>query len=144
VQTSPAEWSASRRAGKEIGIAPIELAPEGRGFCLSPLEPERLVLHWHGDTFDLPEGATRLASTALTPNQAFARGPRVLGLQFHVEAVPSRFEAWLIGHTGELTTERIDVAALRREARAHLPTIARAGQQVITSWLDGAASPERR
>jgi GMP synthase (glutamine-hydrolysing) len=127
-----------RGAGKEIGIAAVALTSDGSGSCLAPLEPARLVLHWHGDTFDLPHGATRLASTALTPNQAFARGPRVLGLQFHVEVVPARFEAWLIGNTGELTAERIDVAALRRQARAHLPAIACAGELVIASWLDAA------
>ena len=43
------------------------------------------VLHWHGDTFDLPEGATLLASSATYENQAFRLGKRAYGLQFHVE-----------------------------------------------------------
>jgi GMP synthase-like glutamine amidotransferase len=50
------------------------------------------ALHWHGETFDLPAGAVRLAETDTTPNQAFAVGNRVLGLQFHIEATPVSVE----------------------------------------------------
>lgn len=51
-------------------------------------------LHWHGDTFDLPEGAVRLASSERYENQAFRLG-RALGLQFHVEATTEMAEAWM-------------------------------------------------
>ena len=50
------------------------------------------ALHWHGETFDLPAGAARLAETETTPNQAFAVGSRVLGLQFRIEATPASVE----------------------------------------------------
>ncbi len=50
------------------------------------------AFHWHGETFDLPAGAVRLAETDSTPNQAFGVGSRVLGLQFHIEAVPASVE----------------------------------------------------
>ena len=73
-------------AGKEIGWAPIALTEAGAGSALRHLAPERTpVFHWHGDTFDLPTGATRLASTAAYPNQAFRWGGHVLALQFHCE-----------------------------------------------------------
>ncbi len=123
---------------KEIGIAPITLTEEGARSCLAHLTVDRCVLHWHGDTFDLPEGAMRLASTDITPNQAFARGS-ALGLQFHIEAEPSTFERWLIGHTGELAAARIDVPALRAAAARELPAIARGGARVIDAWLGGLA-----
>jgi GMP synthase (glutamine-hydrolysing) len=124
-------------SAKEIGFAPVTLTAEGRASCLGILERDVCpVLHWHGDTFDLPAGAKRLAHTDVTPNQAFSVGDRVLGLQFHVEADLLRFERWLIGHTGELAAERIDVNHLRIESRNHAPLLARSGRSALKSWLD--------
>ena len=57
----------------------------GRKSPLRFLDGYRPVLHWHGDTFDLPEGAELLASTPVTPHQAFRMGNHVLALQFHPE-----------------------------------------------------------
>lgn len=71
---------------KEIGWFPVtlsEAAQESRLFAEVP--HEIIPLHWHGDTFDLPKGASRLASSELTPNQAFSLGTTVLALQFHLE-----------------------------------------------------------
>ena len=64
-------------------------------------------------------GAELLASTAAVRNQAFAFGPQVLGLQFHVEADASRIESWLIGHAYELTQAGIDPNVLRAGAAKH-------------------------
>ena len=52
-------------------------------------------MHWHGDTFSLPEGAVRLAGNDAYENQAFRVGERAYGLQFHVEVTAS-----LVGHWG--------------------------------------------
>lgn len=60
------------------------------------------VLHWHGDTFDLPENAVLLASSEIYTNQAFEVGNNILALQFHIETTEENFEKWLIGHTCEL------------------------------------------
>lgn len=125
-------------SAKEIGFAPITLTKEGGQSCLRHVAPaNQKVLHWHGDTFDLPVAATRLASTAITPNQAFAIGDRVLALQFHIELDFRFFERWLVGHTCELTAAHIDVAALRADAKAHADNIARAGDEILAEWIDG-------
>ena len=76
---------------KEIGWGTVSLCHKGG--LLAPLESAP-VLHWHGDTFDLPEGATLLASSEITPNQAFSLAKGQLALQFHVEADASKMESW--------------------------------------------------
>ena len=125
---------------KEIGWGLIGLTPEGRKSALNALvESKCRVLHWHGDTFDLPSGATRLAESAVTPNQAFAYGPKVLALQFHVELHPRDMERWLIGHTAELTSAGIDVVKMRADAVRYGAGIEQAGAKMFNVWLDRAA-----
>jgi len=83
-----------RNRARELGIAPIALTDDGRADpLLAPLDGAD-VLHWHDDTFDLPAGAVRLASTELTPNQAFRFGARAWGVQFHVECDTAMIRAW--------------------------------------------------
>ncbi len=121
---------------KEIGFGLIGLTPEGRASPLNALsECKFWVLHWHGDTFDLPSGATRLAETAITPNQAFAYGPKVLGLQFHAELVPRDMEKWLIGHAVELAKAGIEPGTLRADTARLGAVVERAGMKMFGEWL---------
>lgn len=77
----------------EIGFAPVEVSDPGDPL-LGGLVPSSEVLHWHGDVFDLPEGAEHLASSELTPCQAFRAG-NAWGVLFHPEADFALVEAWL-------------------------------------------------
>jgi len=123
---------------KEIGYAPVELTAAGRASPLARLDGVS-VLHWHGDNFDLPAGAERLAATAMCPVQAFRLGPRALGLQFHVEADPRRIEAWLVGHAVELTQAKVDPRALRADASRVGAATAAAGRAILVDWLEALA-----
>ena len=99
---------------KEIGWGQVTLTNEGSASCLAPLaDADAVVLHWHGDTFDLPDGAARLAWSYIYDNQAFAYGQQVLALQFHVEADPRSLKQWYVGHSVELAAAGISVADLR-------------------------------
>jgi GMP synthase (glutamine-hydrolysing) len=122
---------------KEIGWALVNLTGDGRRSPLAALDGVA-VLHWHGDTFDLPAGAQRLAATAATPNQAFAWERHGLALQFHVETTAQGLERWYVGHTLEIAqAEGASVAALRADARRFAPALAAAGTRVLGDWLDG-------
>lgn len=124
---------------KEIGFAPLALTDAGQASALAAIEATP-VLHWHGDQFDIPPGATRLAATATCANQAFAVGAAVLGLQFHLEADASRIERWLVGHASELAQAGIDPRQLREQARLAGTRLAAAAAAVMHAWLDGIAA----
>jgi GMP synthase (glutamine-hydrolysing) len=121
---------------KEIGWAALQLTESGRASCLRELEGQP-VLHWHGDTFELPAGAELLASTSAYSNQAFAVGPTVLGLQFHPEVDARRFEQWLIGHGGELAAAKLDIAKLRATVKDGGRALQAAAARMLGRWLDG-------
>ncbi len=76
---------------REIGWYDIEAVTAAEGTFAFPAKVE--VFHWHGETFDLPQGAVRLARSTVCENQAFQVGPRVIGLQFHLETTPESADA---------------------------------------------------
>jgi GMP synthase (glutamine-hydrolysing) len=125
--------------GKEIGWGLISLTAAGRDSPLAALAENKMrVLHWHGDTFDMPSGAKHLAETAITPNQAFSYGPKVLALQFHVEPRARHIERWLIGHTSDLRSAGINLAQLRADTKTYGEGLERAGTKLFSDWLDKA------
>lgn len=130
---------------KEIGWGAIELTEEGMSSCLEPLQgDDAAVLHWHGDTFDLPKGATRLASSQNYDNQAFAYGRNALGLQFHLEADPRHLEEWYVGHAVELAAAKIPVADLRTATQRHGSALAPRADRVFSGWLRQLSFPSLR
>lgn len=80
-------------AQREIGWFPVDVLPAARARWAWPERFE--AFHWHGETFDLPAGAQRLASTDACPNQAFQMGANVVGLQFHLEMTADAIAAML-------------------------------------------------
>ena len=120
---------------KEIGWFPIqrtEGAPE--------LIPEELTaFHWHGDTFDIPEGAIRLASSEACKNQGFVYNNRVVGLQFHLETTPESMEA-LIENCGDELTDTTPTIQTAKQMRSGLPNIGKinAAMQDLLDCSNGA------
>ncbi|MFN2992516.1 glutamine amidotransferase [Serratia plymuthica] len=119
---------------KEIGYAPLTLA-ENEDSVLAPLAATP-VLHWHGDMFTLPEGATCMASTEACRYQAFEYQDFALGLQFHLEADHRDIERWLVGHACELELAGIDPQQLRDQAARHGAELEQRARQVFARWLD--------
>jgi GMP synthase (glutamine-hydrolysing) len=86
---------------KEIGWFPVSLTKDGLSSKFFKHLPEQFTaFHWHGDTFDLPEGSQLLISNSACKHQAFSFGDSVLGLQFHVE-VKAENVASLVQHCGD-------------------------------------------
>lgn len=98
------------------------------------------VLHWHGETWELPSGATRLLSSDAYVEQAFEVGTACLGLQFHPEATAAGLERWYIGHCGEIAaTQGLSVASLRADGRKHARALEAASQDFFGAWLARAS-----
>ena len=139
----------ARLRGRAAGgrSAPRSSSPTRAGPTRSSpgLEDRFVSLQWHGDTFDLPAGAVRLASSPLIPNQAFRAGKRAYGVQFHLEVTAEMAAEW-----AEVPAYRDSLAgrsATRREppssptsngapAELHPPA-----RRLFANWLDLAGEP---
>ncbi len=129
-----------RMEGPELGLLPVELTAEGREHPLfEGVEDPFPSLQWHGDTFELPEGAVRLASSPAA-NQAFQVGERGFGIQFHLEVTPEMAREWAeVPEYRAYLAETLDeeranafLAELERRAEELHPT----ARQVFGNWLN--------
>jgi len=93
------------------------------------------VVEWHGDTFELPEEATLLASSSDYSNEAFAIGDFALAVQFHPEVTDEMHEAWVADGYNELDELAIDPEALRRDRELHSARMQEASRAAFSEWL---------
>lgn len=101
------------------------------------------VMEWHGDTFDLPAGATLLAESADYANEAFALGSWGLAVQFHPETTEEMHEEWLAIGRESVVNLGIDPDALAAERDAHSAAMGVASQAMLNEFLDGLEESER-
>ena len=134
-----------RGPAPEVGILPVTLTEEARRDPVFGALPEELpTLQWHGDTFDLPPGAVRLAGSPAYPNQAFKVG-RAYGVQFHLEVSPGLAREW--GEVPEYAAslERmLGPGALDRlveELDSASGTMAAHATGLFERWLDAVVAP---
>jgi GMP synthase (glutamine-hydrolysing) len=120
-----------RNAELEIGWEPVWLTDAAKDDAVFGGVPSpETFFHWHGETFDLPEGAERLAYSEKCRHQAYRYGRNVYGIQFHPEITPEMIDDWCVqpvncGDMAQLTAP-ID-------ARLHDPRAA--GRRMLESWL---------
>ena len=126
----------------EIGFAPVTLSTVGGSGPLRHLA-DTPVLHWHGDTFDLPDQCELLASSAVYPHQAFRRGRTLLALQCHPEMGDDpRIVRWIEEGADALAAAGVDANEIRRDYAKYGPAAVAAGRAMLSEWLaeldDGA------
>lgn len=133
----------TRNPVKEIGWG--EAGAEDTALARTWLGPHagemRTVFQWHGETFSIPPGATRLFSNMHCANQMFALGPH-LGMQCHVEMTPEMIATWC----GQWADEALAVAdqpgvqtpeAMQREIAERLPAMRELSRQLYSVWIQG-------
>ncbi|MEF2145637.1 MAG: type 1 glutamine amidotransferase [Desulfovibrionaceae bacterium] len=93
----------TRNKQPEIGFFGVEMTDEGLAHEVFHGFPRSFeALHWHGDTFSIPDGAVHAASSIACAYQAFVHGERAVGLQFHLEAAPATLDRLLAHCADEL------------------------------------------
>lgn len=123
--------------GVELGWAPVALSAEGKthplAFAAGDGSP---VLHWHGDTFDLPDGAVLLASTERYKHQAFAIGDYGLALQFHIETDEAELEQWFVAFASDIRAQgKETLPRLRADTRKFTAGLAERNARFIGEWI---------
>jgi GMP synthase (glutamine-hydrolysing) len=112
------------------------------------LGPAEKVFQWHGDTFDIPQGAVHLASSPLCASQAFRYGPNVYALQFHLEVDEPMIERWLTVpmHVKEIENlnGKIDPQKIREETPAHIHRLKQLSDKVFGDFINLFGPRERR
>jgi GMP synthase-like glutamine amidotransferase len=120
----------------EVRVAPNQLAREWLGE-LAAFEP----FHWHGETFTIPPGATRVLEGPYCANQAFALGKH-FGMQCHVEMTGEMVEAWLRGGADEMRDAASSPAVqkpdeIRRDLDARLDALHAVADRIYERWTAG-------
>jgi len=120
---------------KEIGWHRVDLTNAVKSDPLWKDAPRSFRgFHWHGDIFDLPRGATLLASSALTANQAFRYGRNAYAILFHMEITSAQVRTMVETFSSELLVTGLNPRAITLNAHLHLPVLHSIGQTVFTRW----------
>lgn len=105
--------------GREVGFMDINLTQAGEQSLMRHFAKEKTkIFQWHGDTFDLPDNATLLASSPQYQNQAYQIGNNVYAVQFHPEVDYNGIYNTIVECCND-----IDVPAMREEMKKHLPAL---------------------
>jgi GMP synthase (glutamine-hydrolysing) len=135
-----------RGPSNEIGYRTVEPTDAGQAGPLRHIVGIPMM-QWHSDTFDLPAGTTRLATSAAYGNEAFAIGDWALAVQFHPEVTAEMHESWLVSSEAEVHDEGLDPEGLRADRSRHSDAMQAASQALFSEWLAAlpgdAADPRR-
>lgn len=122
----------------EVGYYPITPTPEGQGLCASPF-PEK-VYQWHREGFDLPCGASLLATGEDFVAQAFRYGPSAYGLQFHPEVTYAMMCRWTILGADRMTMPGAQPRDLHLKGwYRHDAAVARWTAAFLSQWVEGSS-----
>lgn len=132
---------------REVGFEPIRPTKAAADDALiSHLDDGDMQFQWHMDTFELPAGATLLATGDRVTNQAYRVGERTWGLQFHLELAHDEMHMWLEGFEkadGPLESSwGKSAATIREEADRYLEAHERRGAEVFTRFARLADATE--
>jgi GMP synthase (glutamine-hydrolysing) len=121
---------------KELGWYDLELTKEGAADPLFKGFPKRFkAFQWHGDTFQIPKNAVKLASSEIFPNQAFRLGG-AYAVQFHIEVTKETIDEWMAEYDEELRSlDYIDAGKIRTDTRKYMDNLYALADRFYTNYL---------
>lgn len=130
----------SKNGCKEIGWYDVKTTAQGKKDPLvSQFEDFEKIFQWHGDTFEIPKGAVKLASSKTCGNQAFRYGDKVYGFQFHLEVDKQMIERWLVNPHNKKELEElkglIDPDLIRKETPEYIDDLVRLSNRTFTKFI---------
>ena len=132
----------SRNAVKEIGWGRVNVTDDSTASQWFWARREFNGFHWHGETFSIPPGATRIAATAWCDNQAFVIG-RNLARQCHVEMTADLVRAWCAEWGSEVDKVRSESIQTPQQMLAgfdaHVAELHRVADGLYDRWVEGLA-----
>ncbi|HUO06304.1 MAG TPA: type 1 glutamine amidotransferase [Candidatus Binataceae bacterium] len=126
--------------GKEIGWHPMRLSADANSDRLMKGLPELMMpFHWHGDIFELPDGAISLASSDKTPCQGFRYHENVYGFQFHFEVTREGIRGMANAFAKELESEKISAQEMIAKESEFMPALEKISATVFSRWAELAS-----
>jgi GMP synthase-like glutamine amidotransferase len=100
-----------------------------------------LAFHWHGETFSVPPGATRILESAHCANQAFVLNDRHIGMQCHVEMTPELIGSWCDNGAGEIAASQSpgvqSAAAMQADLPDRTSRLHQLADKIYSRWIQG-------
>ena len=133
-------------AVKEIGWSQVSITPHGQVDSLLGYLPESAtVFQWHGDGFDLPTGAIRLASSVNFNTQAFRLGKSIYALQFHLEVTPHMIQRWIDERSKDLALAPYVLPdKILADTQSYAPTLKYYGERFLSEFVRRVARSPRQ
>ena len=123
--------------GKEIGWSKISVNDDGMKTPLRHLDGALTsMMHWHGDTFDLPDGAVLLASSDKYKKQAYSYGDHVFCMQCHPEVTESKLKLWYASQIDQIVEVGLTVEKMKADAHAYNEKLSEQAAKFLNEWLD--------
>jgi len=123
-------------AQKEIGWHPVTLTESAATDVLwNDLPAQFTAYHWHGDVFDLPQGAVSLASSEMTPCQGFRYGVHAYGFLFHMEVTEKIIKNMVVEFQNELEEQHITAGSIIQKTSKNLSELQTIGGKVFRRWV---------
>ena len=120
---------------REIGWHDVMLTTHATSNSLFSGIPSKFkAFHWHGDIFELPDGSSLLASSAMTVNQAFNYSDLAYGFLFHMEVTEEIITGMIDSFPDEMEEGGVHESTIREENIASLPTLQSLGEAVFGRW----------